>query len=294
MSSCDEYGVMLLRYLEKGLQGRDLENFRAHVEFCAKCRVGLEAEQALSQLLQRSRPLYLAPTTLRVRVAEAAAQHSAAIPGREGLYQRFLQKLKRGWSAPLGHVLNVKVLATTLAIAALVLLFVPNAVRQARASSYVATAVAAHRSYVSGNLPPGLHSSSPELVTAWFADKLPFRFRLPSAEPVPDGKSAYQLTGAGLVSYQGAPVALVTYEKQNEKISLLVASSASAIVAGGDEVRFGTLLFHYRTDHGFKVITWSNHGLSYALVSSVTGSARESCLVCHQTMADQHSFGPGQ
>lgn len=294
MSSCDKYGVMLLRYLESSLRGSDLEDFRAHVELCVDCRARLEAEKSLSQLLQRSRPLYRAPAALRARVAEAAALHSAATQIREGLFERFLQMVTRGWSVPVRHVLNFKVLAPTLIAAALALLFVPNAVRQARASSYVETAVTVHRSYVSGNLLPGLRSSSPELVTAWFADKVPFRFRLPSVEAVPDGKSAYRLTGAGLVSYQGAPVALVTYEKQSEKISLLVASGESAMVKGGDEVRYGSLIFHYRIDHGFKVITWSSHGLSYVLVSSVTGSARESCLVCHQNMADHRSFGPGQ
>jgi hypothetical protein len=96
-----------------------------------------------------------------------------------------------------------------------------------------------------------------------------------------------------LVNYRGNPAALVTYEKENQAISLLVASSSSAPVAGGDEVRFGALTFHYRTENGFKVITWSNHGLSYALVSNVSGSARESCLVCHQNMADHHTFKPG-
>jgi ribose 1,5-bisphosphokinase PhnN len=85
----------------------------------------------------------------------------------------------------------------------------------------------------------------------------------------------------------------VTYEKAGGKISLLVASSKAAPVAGGDEVHFGDLTFHYRTENGFKVITWSNHGLSYALVSSVSGSARDSCLVCHQNMADRQTFRPG-
>jgi hypothetical protein len=71
---------------------------------------------------------------------------------------------------------------------------------------------------------------------------------------------------------------LVIYDKQKERINLLVASSQSAVVAGGEEVRSGAQLFHYRTDQGFKVVTWSNHGLSYALVSSVSGSARENAL----------------
>jgi hypothetical protein len=95
------------------------------------------------------------------------------------------------------------------------------------------------------------------------------------------------------VKYRGKPAALVTYQKQNERISLLVASTDSAVVAGGDEVRSGKLIFHYRTDQRFNVVKWSNHGLSYALVSSVSGSARESCLVCHQSMADHHNFSPG-
>ena len=95
------------------------------------------------------------------------------------------------------------------------------------------------------------------------------------------------------MKYRGKPAALVTYQKLTERISLLVASTDSAVVAGGDEVRAGNLIFHYRTDQRFKVVTWSNHGLSYALVSAVSGSARESCMVCHQSMADYHNFISG-
>lgn len=127
-------------------------------------------------------------------------------------------------------------------------------------------------------------------MTAWFANKVPFHFRLPDPQSAPNGTPSYRLTGASVVTYRGNPVALATYEKENEKISLLAAPNNSAPVAGGDEVRFGGLTFHYRTDEGFKVITWRNHGLSYALVSSVSGSARESCLVCHQNMADHRNF----
>jgi len=180
-----------------------------------------------------------------------------------------------------------------LAPAAIVLvlcLFVPDIVRSARAASYVEAAVAQHRAHVHGNLPLGVQSSSPEVVTAWFAHKLPFGFRLPVADAPPDGKPAYRLTGAALVTYKKNPAALVTYETKNENISLLVASNSAAVVAGGDKVRFGELIFHYYNESGFRVITWSNHGLSYALVSSVSGPARASCLVCHQDMSDRGNF----
>ena len=98
------------------------------------------------------------------------------------------------------------------------------------------------------------------------------------------------MTGATLASYKGTPAALVTYEGQAGKITLLVASIKSAVVAGGDEVHFGKLIFHYRNNDDYRVITWSNHGLAYALVSSVSGPAKGSCLVCHQNMADREKY----
>ncbi len=49
-------------------------------------------------------------------------------------------------------------------------------------------------------------------------------------------------------------------------------------------------MFHYRNEGRFKVITWSAHNLSYALVSSIASSAQESCMVCHQSMADHGQF----
>jgi anti-sigma factor RsiW len=173
----------------------------------------------------------------------------------------------------------------------MLLAFVPNFVRNARAASYVETAVATHRSYMDGRFPLELHSDSPEQVTAWFGDKVPFPFRLPREESTSDSRPAYQLTGASLVSYRGKPAALVSYQRQNEKISLVVASAVDAVVAGGEEVRSGKLTFHYRTAEGLNVVTWTTHGLSYALVSSVSGPARESCMVCHQSMADHRNLG---
>jgi mycothiol system anti-sigma-R factor len=293
MSHCDEYRASTLRYLDHELQGQELDDFRVHLETCAGCRASLQAEQALSRLLHRSRPLYSAPAALRSRVSAVVMQHSESIPARVGFYQHALQWLRGGLVDPARRVLSIRVLVLAVLVLGFLFAFVPNVVRKVRAASYVETAVAAHRSYMDGDRPLAVHSSSPELVTAWFKDKVPFPFQLPNAQSTPNSTPAYRLAGASLVNYRGNPVALVIYEKQSQTISLLVASSKSAVVAGGDEIRFGALTFHYRTNDGFKVITWSNHGLSYALVSTISGSARESCLVCHQSMADHHAFRPG-
>jgi mycothiol system anti-sigma-R factor len=292
MSSCDEFSLKVLRYLDDRLQEQELDDFRAHLEVCSNCRANVEAEQALSQLLQRSRPLYSAPPTLRARVAAEVERHNASISVGENLYERLLRIVGSGFADPARRVARLRLLAATLAVAALVLAFVPNAVRQVRAANYVETAVATHRSYLDGNLALGIRSDSPEQVTSWFTGKLPFQFRLPQSNP--DSIPTYQLAGASLVNYRGSPAALVIYEKQRARISLLVASSQSATVAGGEEVRSGPLTFHYWTDQGLQAVTWSTHGLSYALVSSASSSARESCMVCHQSMADRENFRSGR
>jgi anti-sigma factor RsiW len=222
-------------------------------------------------------------------VAEAVEQYTASIT-RENLYERLVRIVGSAFAGPARRLGRLRLLGATVTIAALILALVPDAVRQVRAANYVETAVTTHRHYLDGNLPLGIRSDSPEQVAAWFKSKVPFQFRLPNAQSNPDSIPTYRLAGASLVSYRGSPAALVIYEKQKERISLLVASSQSAAVAGGDEVRSGALTFHYRTDQGFKVVTWSNHSLSYALVSSVSGSARESCMVCHQSMADHQKF----
>ena len=292
MRACGENCARILSYLDGRLRGQELDDFRSHLEECSNCLAKVETERALSQLLHRSRPLYSAPAELRGRVAAVVEEHATSALARNGVAQGVL-RLRSGWADKAWRVARLRLLAASLAVAAMLLAFVPHFVRQARAADYVETAVAAHRNYLDGKLSPELQTNSPERVTAWFNGKVPFAFRLPRAQVTLQSLPAYQLTGATLVKYRGKPAALVTYQKLTERISLLVASTDFAVVAGGDEVRSGNLIFHYRTDQRLRVVTWSNHGLSYALVSSVSSSARESCMVCHQSMADHHNFSPG-
>jgi anti-sigma factor RsiW len=289
MNRCDEYATKTLRYLDNDLEGQELEDFLSHLQSCASCQEHLEAEKKLSATLQRSRPLYLAPAGLHARVAAASMQ---AMSNRvQDSTRRHASRLQgKDVSGTLQRFANWRVLAPVAIAIALCLAVVPNVERRVQAASYVETAVATHRNYINGDLHLELKSSSPEEVTAWFAGKVPFEFRLPRAGSTPGSTPVYWLTGASLVNYKGSPAALVTYETEKQKISLLVDSRKFAVVAGGDEIRLGNLAFHYYNNSGFRVITWANHGLSYALVSSVSGSARGSCLVCHQNMADRDNF----
>jgi anti-sigma factor RsiW len=285
MNSCHD-AVNLLRYLDNELSGRELESFRAHLQSCATCSVRLEEERAFSDVLHRSRPLYRAPEELRCQVSDIFRQHPAA-SGTRDVCEGLLRTLQSTFLDRGSYLPSRRSWVPALVVVILCLIVGPGMVRRVHAASYVETAVATHRSYLEGSLAPEIQSDSPAIVTAWFSGKLPFDFRLPAAR---DSSPLYRLAGARLVNYRGHDAALVIYKAQSEEISLLVASIKSAAIAGGDEVRSGTLVFHYFSREQFKVITWANHGLAYALVSSLKGSARESCLVCHQNMADRGAF----
>jgi anti-sigma factor RsiW len=292
MKDCGrDYGATIELYLDKELIGRDLEEFRAHLEACAACRVELEMREELSRLLHRSRPLYYAPDALRDRVMRTTELMPSSAPyAPPRLRRRISRVLARPVQSTGRGVRHWPMLVAAILLVAAGLLPIPGILRQVSANSYIEAAVAAHRSSLNGGLPLEIKSESPSAVTAWFAGKVPFNFRLPEAAEEVAHEQIYRLTGGRLVNYKDGYAALVSYQMQQQTISLLVASSKSAIAAGGEEVPSDGIVFHYSKQMGFAVITWSTHGLTYALVSSLPGSGRQSCMVCHQNMSNRDHF----
>jgi anti-sigma factor RsiW len=291
MKDCGDYGADLELYLDKELIGPDLEEFRAHLEGCAACRAELEVREELCRLLHRSRPLYSAPDALRDRVMRTTELLPFSMPYTPpGLGGRIFRVLARPVQSAGRGVRHWPMLVAAILLVAAGLLSIPGILRQVSANSYIEAAVAAHRSSLNGSLPLEIKSESPSAVTAWFAGKVPFNFRLPEAPEEAAHEQVCRLAGGRLINYKDGHAALVSYQMQQQTISLLVSSSKSAAAAGGKEVLSGGIVFHYSKQMGFAVITWSTHGLTYALVSSLPGSGRQSCMVCHQNMENGDKF----
>jgi anti-sigma factor RsiW len=291
MSACDDYRSMIPLFLDDELSGNELQEFQGHLEGCADCNKLLAQEQGLSELLHRTRPLYEAPEILRTRVSVMlSSEVDSGIHAPERLRRRILRILTDPLRSATEPIFRWKQLAAVGLVIVFAILFVPQMVQRVHADEFVETAATTHRSYLQGNLPMEIHTSSPVEVTAWFAGKVPFHFRLPESQQPLNGQQIYQLNGSRLVHFRGSYAALTTYEMRGDKISLLVVPVSSARAEGGEAVPSGNLTFHYHTVGDFKVITWSIRGLTYALVSSLPGSAQQSCLVCHQDMADHQKF----
>jgi anti-sigma factor (TIGR02949 family) len=181
MKECGgDYGATLQVYLDKELIGPDLEEFRAHLEACAGCRVELDAREELFRLLHRSRPLYSAPDALRDRVMRTMELlPSSALYTPPRLRRRILRVLARPLHSAGGGLPRWPVLVAAILLVVAGLLPIPGILRHASANSYIEAAVAAHRSSLNGSLPLEIKSESPTAVTAWLRAKCLSTFGFP-------------------------------------------------------------------------------------------------------------------
>jgi anti-sigma factor RsiW len=147
--------------------------------------------------------------------------------------------------------------------------------------------VQTHRQQVAGQLPLEVKTNSPSEMSAWFADKVPFRFRLPIYQETSGDGKRYELTGGRLIDFKGAHAAYISYRMHTQVISL-VLTSASTSVAGGETTVSRGLTFHSHRRDELQVVTWSVHNLTYALVSSVNLPISQSCAVCHARAKDKN------
>jgi anti-sigma factor RsiW len=138
-----------------------------------------------------------------------------------------------------------------------------------------------------GTLPFEITSDSPEEISRWFAGKLSFSLHLPNYQESSGQERLYSLEGARLVALNNDYAAYVGYRMGLKPISLVVTSEKVAQPIGGSEIVSKGITFHYDSVDGLKVITWSDRGLTYGLVSSLEERGQQSCMVCHQGTKDQ-------
>jgi anti-sigma factor RsiW len=148
-------------------------------------------------------------------------------------------------------------------------------------------AVSTHRKHAQGNLALDVHSDSQQLLNEWFAAKSPFSLTLPASPAAPGEDRPYRLEGAQMVQVAGKSAVYIAYQMQAGLASLVVTPDSVAIASGGVRAAYKKVTFHYGMVEGYKVVTWSLHGRTYALVSQEGNNTQQSCMVCHSAMRDR-------
>lgn len=152
-------------------------------------------------------------------------------------------------------------------------------------------AVATQRQHAQGSLVLDVRSDSQQVLNEWFRGHLPFALSMPARAALPDEQRPYRLEGARLVQLRGQSAVFIAYYLQASTLhasaSLVVVPDSLATASGGAEVAFKKVTFHYSTVEGYKVVTWSQHRLTYALVSNEGNGTQRSCMVCHSALRDR-------
>jgi anti-sigma factor RsiW len=226
-------------------------------------------EKMLAELAAPSQP-----------AAKAKPQPAPPDHERPGVWSRFLP-----WS--------VLVPAAGLIIIIGLLITIPRpSSRPLSGPEYAELAVTTHRQQIEGKLPLEVRSDSQQTLNEWFKAKAEFPLALPASPAAAGEVRPYRLEGARLVKVAGKTAAFIAYEVGTPKLqmtpaSLIVTRDSVAVASGGVQVDFKKVSFHYATVQGYKVVTWSMHGLTYALVSQEANNTQGSCMVCHSAMRDR-------
>jgi anti-sigma factor RsiW len=249
-------------YLDDELQEGERLVVDRHVRVCGDCRIALDAERDLIEGIRKARAHYKAPESLRENIAKLLQSSGSRC-------RSFSYRL------PLAA-------CVVLVLGLVVGWLLRGGSLRADRNPLVSTAVNTHQRYVDGQLPLEVISDSPEKISAWFTGKLGFNLKLPDYPQVPEEPKPYQVEGARLVGFQEDYAAHVVYRLNGHPISLLVTSDSVAKPSGGEEIPWEGMRFHFQSVAGWKVLTWSDNGLTYALVSNLEERGQASCIVCHQ------------
>jgi anti-sigma factor (TIGR02949 family) len=278
VSACDAFRRLVSPYLDGELVEEDRTAFEDHVAECDTCRRSLAEERAVVETVRGSLPLPPAPRALRERVEGLLADAASARPSVPG------------WPAWR--------MALVAAAAVVAVALVAGVLRQ-RASSapprphsaFVALAADSHLRHARGQLPLEVRSESASEVSAFFEGRVPFHLTLPDYPVEPGERKPYRLDGGRLLGFERDYAAFVSYRMDGRPISLLVTSADRVKPEGGSEVVSGGLTFHFESVAGLKLITWSDKGLTYALVSDLALTGSRSCIVCHGSDAERRAIG---
>jgi anti-sigma factor RsiW len=291
MKQCDDIRARTAFYLDDELRGSELSGFEEHLKSCKSCADVVANERRFLESVREARPLYPAPPELRVRAEEildsARPPHSAPSELRRRVQRSIWQATRRTFHLDARR--SVVAVGATIAVVIVTGLWYATQRKSivSPPSEFALMAVDTHLRHLRGQLPFEVASESPQTISSWFAGKVPFSVTLPNYQESSGQDRLYRLEGARLVGFKNDYAAYVAYRMSERPISLVVTSDSVATASGGESIVSKGIAFHYDSIDGLKVITWSDRGLTYALVSDLEERGQQSCVVCHAGTKDR-------
>jgi anti-sigma factor (TIGR02949 family) len=254
--NCSEWQTRISAFADAELTQREMEAFRAHAADCRDCSSATLAMMEAKAAVRRAGQRYSAPPELRARVPQNLRESSYVATSLASPKVRVVNWLR--WA----------VAAAAMILLASGLFFFAN--RQQRpgalsefADLHVATLASAN--------PVEVVSTDRHTVKPWFQGRIPFTFDLPELQGSP-----FTLTGGRVTYFHQEPGAHLIFADQKHLISAFVFRDTPQLAIPGKTF----------ADRGtsFNVLTWTQDGLRYVLVSDVSAAALQqlAALLQHQ------------
>ncbi|HEX5965839.1 MAG TPA: zf-HC2 domain-containing protein [Pyrinomonadaceae bacterium] len=277
MKNCEHIRSRLNLYLDNELLGDDRVAVETHLRECEACAAMFEREQSFISAIRECGPLHTASPELHTRVEQTLKGSERDI--------RAVSRSRLTWSLAIAATLLLLVLP----------IVIWRTIRRSdnqTVSSFALMAADHHLRRTRGQLPLEVETARSQEISDWFANKVNFSVKLPNYQESSGQEKLYELEGARLVGYKDDYAAYVAYSMKHRPISLVITSDSVVKPSGGEEIVARGLRFHYNAIHGLKVLTWSDRGLTYALVSDLEERGQQSCIVCHEGTKDQDLIAP--
>ena len=284
MRKCEEIRGRLTLYLDNELQGDERAAVETHLSECESCAAILARELNFLNAVRESGPLHVASPALREKVQAILNEGPVSVAEPS----RIRHRSRSSWLVAAAAVLLVMLLPVLVWR----VIKRPENASMGQPSPFALMAADTHLRRTRGQLPLEMESASPQNISDWFSNKVNFSVKLPNYQESSGQEKLYTLEGARLVGFQNDYAAYVAYRMKERPISLVITSVSLAKPSGGEEIAARGLKFHYNAIDGLKVITWSDRGLTYALVSDLEERGQQSCIVCHQGTKDQDFIEP--
>jgi len=297
MNICKDIRARGTLYLDDELQGDERLLFESHLQECDSCRSFIDSERLFLDAIRQAQPLHVASPELRERVKKLVS-NPPVVPTAPLRLKQQVQRSLWQLSSKRSRLIRRWSILTAAVLTILLLPVVVWWIAQQKSDSvhapsdFALMAAETHLRHSRGQLPLEIVSEAPQLISNWFTNKVNFSVKLPNYQESSGQEKLYALEGARLVGYKDDYAAYVAYQMKTRPISLVITSDQIARPSGGEEINARGLVFHYDTIHGLKVITWSDRGLTYALVSDLEERGQQSCTVCHQGTKDQDFITP--
>lgn len=229
-----EWRVRLDGYVDGELSPETQAQYEQHLRDCPSC------SSAVLSCLQMKRGIR----------AAAAGRYAPAT----GLRLRVAQM-----TSPPPRVSHPWLPQFNLAAAALVLVMVAGTMWLARppATNFASELLDLHVSTLASANPADVLSSDRHTVKPWFEGRLPFAFTLPNLQGSP-----FRLIGGRLTYFQQSPGAQLLFGAGKHQISVFIFQESARQLRFPPETQ----------DLGFTIDTWSQDGLSYAVVGDTEPS----------------------